>query len=110
MTARERWPSCSKRTAACPKGPSQSPTKSGGKHFICADPDRSFTNKAGLLKKNYGCDVRGSGGQIVAPGSMLDDGRSYGTRDDLVRFLRAFVRKTFPDTARIPRRADRRGR
>jgi hypothetical protein len=79
-----------------PEGAIASPTKSGGVHFICADPDRSFTNKAGLLKKNYGCDVRGSGGQIVAPGSMLDDGRSYGTRDDLVKFLRAFVRKTFP--------------
>ena len=79
-----------------PKGALDSPTKSGGVHFIFADPDRAFTNKAGLLKKNYGTDVRGSGGQIVAPGSLLDDGRSYGTRDDLVRFLRAFVNKSFP--------------
>ena len=79
-----------------PTGALGSPTKSGGVHFIFADPDRAFTNKAGLLKKNYGTDVRGSGGQIVAPGSMLDDGRSYGTRDDLVRFLRAYVHKKLP--------------
>ncbi|UPK02836.1 AAA family ATPase [Bradyrhizobium sp. 170] len=80
-----------------PEGVLASPTKSDGKHFILADPERSFTNKAGALKKNYGTDVRGSGGQIVAPGSLLDDGRSYGTRDDLVRFLRAYVNKTIPE-------------
>jgi hypothetical protein len=79
-----------------PEGALASPTKSNGRHFIFADPDRAFTNKAGLLKKNYGTDVRGSGGQIVAPGSMLDDGRSYGTRDDLGRFMRAIVHKTLP--------------
>jgi hypothetical protein len=79
-----------------PDGALASPTKSKGRHFIFADPDRAFTNKAGLLKKTYGTDVRGNGGQIVAPGSMLDDGRSYGTRDDLIRFLRAYVAKSFP--------------
>lgn len=79
-----------------PAGAVASPTKSGGKHFIFADPKRIFSNRAGLIKKNYGSDVRGAGGQIVAPGSMLDDGRSYGTRDDLVRFLRAFVNKSLP--------------
>lgn len=79
-----------------PAGAVASPTKSGGKHFIFADLGRTFSNRAGLLKKNYGSDVRGTGGQIVAPGSMLDDGRSYGTRDDLVRFLRAFVNRSLP--------------
>jgi hypothetical protein len=79
-----------------PEGCGTSPTKSGGLHFIFADPERVFTNKAGLLKKNYGTDVRGGSGQIVAPGSMLDDGRSYGTRDDLVQFLRAFHSNAFP--------------
>lgn len=79
-----------------PEGAIASPTKSGGKHFIFADPERIFSNRAGLLKKNYGTDVRGAGGQIVAPGSMLDDGRSYGTRDDLVRFLRAFLNNSLP--------------
>jgi hypothetical protein len=79
-----------------PEGALASPTKSDGKHFIFADPKRSFTNKAGLLKKEYGTDVRGSGGQIVAPGSMLDDGRSYGTREDLFRFLRSYVRNKIP--------------
>jgi hypothetical protein len=79
-----------------PEGAIASPTKSGGKHFIFADPDRTFTNKAGLLKKNYGCDVRGSGGQIIAPGSLLEDGRSYGTKNDLGAFMRAIFNKTLP--------------
>lgn len=51
-----------------PKGVPVLPTKSGGKHYVFADPNGSFTNKAGLLKKNYGTDVRGTGGQFVAPG------------------------------------------
>jgi hypothetical protein len=80
-----------------PEGAVASPTKSDGKHFIFADPECSFTNKAGLLKKEYGTDVRGSGGQIVAPGSMLDDGRSYGTREDLFRFLRSYVYDKIPE-------------
>jgi hypothetical protein len=80
-----------------PKGAFASPTKSDGRHFIFADPERSFTNKAGLLKKEFGTDVRGSGGQIVAPGSMLDDGRSYGTREDLFRFLRSYAHNTIPE-------------
>jgi hypothetical protein len=79
-----------------PEGALASPTKSGGKHFIFADSERTFTNKAGALKKEYGTDVRGSGGQIVAAGSLLEDGRSYGTREDLFRFLRAYVNKTLP--------------
>lgn len=77
-----------------PEGCISSPTKSGGKHFIFADPDRTFTNKAGLLKKQYGCDVRGAGGQIVAPGAQLEDGRTYGTMDDFGRLGRAIAKKT----------------
>jgi Bifunctional DNA primase/polymerase, N-terminal len=80
-----------------PEGALASPTKSDGKHFIFADPKRSFTNKAGLLKKEYGTDVRGSGGQIVAPGSMLDDGRSYGTREDLFSFVRSYLQNKIPE-------------
>jgi len=80
-----------------PDGALASPTKSGGLHYIFADPDRTFTNKAGALKKQYGTDCRGSGGQIVAPGSMLEDGRSYGTRKDLGALLRALINKTLPE-------------
>lgn len=79
-----------------PEGCLGTPTKSGGKHFIFADTERAFSNRAGALKKNYGTDVRGTGGQIIAPGSMLDDGRSYGTRNDLVAFMRAYVHKALP--------------
>lgn len=80
-----------------PDGALSSPTKSGGAHFIFADPDNKFTNAAGLLKQQYGSDVRGKGGQIVAPGAMLDDGRTYGTRDDFGRLVRAKRDGTIPE-------------
>ncbi len=79
-----------------PAGVPVIPTQSGGKHFVFADPDGVFTNKAGLLKKNYGTDVRGTGGQFVAPGSIREDGRSYGSNDDKIAFLRAVNSKAIP--------------
>jgi hypothetical protein len=72
------------------------PSQSGGKHYIFKDPDGKFTNAAGALKKQYGCDLRGVGGQYVAPGSMREDGKTYGTRKDLIAFLRAYTQATLP--------------
>src|SRR5262249_42898054 len=77
-----------------PEGTPVNPTKSGGLHFVFADPDGKFTNKAGLLKKDYGCDVRGAGGQIVGPGSIREDGKTYGTDQDRIAFLRAIAGRT----------------
>jgi hypothetical protein len=85
-----------KENGGVPAGVAVLPTKSGGKHYVFADPDGSFTNKAGLLKKNYGTDVRGTGGQFVAPGSIREDNRSYGTRADLAAFCRAITSKQLP--------------
>jgi hypothetical protein len=79
-----------------PTGAPVLPTKSGGKHFVFADPDGTYTNKAGLLKKSYGTDVRGTGGQFVAPGSIREDGKTYGTREDLAAFCRAITGKKIP--------------
>lgn len=79
-----------------PAGVPVIPTQSGGKHFIFADPDGAFTNKAGLLKKNYGTDVRGTGGQFIAPGSIREDGRTYGTDADRINFLRAVHAASIP--------------
>ena len=79
-----------------PKGSVETPTKSNGTHAFFSDPEGRFTNKAGLLKSQYGTDVRGTGGQVVAPGSMLPDGRSYGTRKDLTLLLRAIHLGTLP--------------
>lgn len=64
------------------------PTRSGGHHDYYADPEGKQTNRAGALKK-LGTDVRGSGGQVIAPGSIREDGKTYGTRGDLKRLLRA---------------------
>lgn len=79
-----------------PKGVPINPTKSGGQHFVFADPDSKFTNRAGLLKRNFGTDVRGTGGQFVGPGSIREDGATYGTEKDKARFLKAIVLKTLP--------------
>lgn len=80
-----------------PEGTVVVPTQSGGKHYIFKDPDGKFTNAAGALKKQYGCDLRGVGGQYVAPGSVREDGKSYGTRKDLIAFLRAYTQATLPE-------------
>lgn len=64
------------------------PTRSGGHHDYYADPEAKQTNRAGALKK-LGTDVRGSGGQVIAPGSIRQDGKRYGDQNDLKRLLRA---------------------
>lgn len=85
-----------KENGGVPEGVFVSTSRSGGKHYVFADPDSAFTNKAGLLKKNYGTDVRGTGGQFVAPGSVREDGKTYGTRADLAAFCRAITSKKIP--------------
>ncbi len=85
-----------------PEGVIISTTRSGGKHYIFANPDGKFTNKAGLLKKNFGCDVRGAGGQFVAPGAIREDGKTYGDKDTRIALARAIAKTstalpTLPD-------------
>jgi hypothetical protein len=79
-----------------PAGVPVIPTKSGGKHFIFRDPESKFTNSSGQLKKNCGTDVRGTGGQFVAPGSIREDGKTYGNHDNLIQFLRAYHSNNIP--------------
>ncbi|WP_164170717.1 hypothetical protein, partial [Stenotrophomonas maltophilia] len=55
-----------------------------------------FTNSAGALKKQYGCDVRGRGGQFVAPGSLREDGKRYGDQAALKAFIEAYTNGTIP--------------
>lgn len=86
-----------KEHGGVPEGCFVVPTRSGGQHFIFRDPNGDFTNSAGLLKKKYGCDVRGVRGQYVAPGSIRVDGKTYGTQKDAIAFLRGYVHKTLPE-------------
>lgn len=79
-----------------PEGVPINPTKSGGQHFVFADPGGKFSNKAGLLKKQYGTDVRGHSGQFVAPGSIREDGATYGSDNDRLNFLRAITGGKIP--------------
>jgi hypothetical protein len=79
-----------------PEGTFISTTRSGGQHFVFSDPDSTFTNTEGMLGKKFGCNVRGRRGQFVAPGSIREDGKSYGTRADLAAFCRAVASKKLP--------------
>jgi hypothetical protein len=50
-------------------------TQSGGKHLYFRNTE-SLDSKAGILR-DLDCDVRGIGGQTVAPGAIREDGREY---------------------------------
>lgn len=74
-------------------------TGSGGTHYYFSLPDWPITNSRGRLEKR-GLDVRGSGGQLVAPPSTTDRGSYLVVRDApvapaptwLLDFLRPAVR------------------
>ncbi len=76
-----------------PQAAIQSPTKSEGYHLYFKNEGK-LGNRAGALKR-LGADVRGTGGQCVAPGTWLPSGR-YGTMDNAAEFMKAFVNNTFP--------------
>lgn len=71
-------------------------SQSGGRHYIFADKRGAFGNAEGDLTK-LDCNVRGRGGQIVAPGTWRADGKRYGTSDDLRAFIAAVKDGTLPE-------------
>lgn len=79
-----------------PEGCVVVPTQSGGQHFIFSDPDSKFTNTEGAIHSKFGCNVRGRGGQYIAPGSIREDGKRYGDRKHTIEFIRAYARGTLP--------------
>jgi hypothetical protein len=61
-------------------------TGSGGFHYYYAlPPDFEVTNARGRLKAYPGIDVRGKGGQVVAPPSVTDKGEYHVVRDVPIR-------------------------
>jgi len=58
-------------------------TQSGGWHYYFATPDGDISNAAKNLQDRFGpgLDVRGRGGQVVAPGSVYE-GRPYSLECD----------------------------
>lgn len=64
----------------------RSRTPSGGVHYIFWQPvgDPIGNGRGGLPKKHEcGVDVRGAGGYILAPGAVMQDGRTYALDGDL---------------------------
>jgi hypothetical protein len=53
----------------------------GNHHFFRQPVGRQFGNGRGSLP--YGIDVRGAGGYVVAPGTIMQDGRAYELWGDL---------------------------
>jgi hypothetical protein len=72
-------------------------SQSGAKHYVFADRDGKYGNHEGQINRELGCNVRGRGGQIVAPGSWRADGKRYGSLDDLQRFIAAIEQGTLPE-------------
>jgi hypothetical protein len=79
-----------------PEGVVRVKTQSGGYHDYYADPRGEFTNRAGALH-DLGVDIRGTGGQTVAPGMWLENGRRYGTHRDVIALARACANKKLPE-------------
>ena len=76
-----------------PKGALCIPTKSGGEHWYFLNAQK-LSNRSGAFGRDMGTDVRGMGGQTVAPGSWREDGKRYGSDQDFARFCRAIVSKS----------------
>lgn len=69
-------------------------TPSGGTHCYFARPsDRPHIGNGALASK---IDIRCDAGYVIAPGSMLPDGRSYGSQDDVERIRLAALTGTLP--------------
>jgi hypothetical protein len=71
-------------------------TANGGQHWIYRAPsDVRFTNDAGLFGP-HGVQVRGNGGYIIAPGSVMADGRRYVSDPTRPALLNALVEGALP--------------
>lgn len=51
-------------------------TQGGGLHVYLRN-DSQLGCRAGSLKKQQGCDVKGAGGYVIAPGAWREDGKRY---------------------------------
>lgn len=78
----ELWRRLTKHTGAPLGAPIVASTQSGGWHLYYAWPelaaDEKLGNRAGLIAN---VDVRGEGGYVIAPPSVMRNGRAYKWRD-----------------------------
>lgn len=71
-------------------------TQSGGLHvYYRNDPLDPLGSSAGAFR-NLGTDVRGIGGQVVAPGAIREDGRRYTPDPDAPDLIDAFSTSAIP--------------
>jgi hypothetical protein len=70
-------------------------TPSGGRHVFFAQGDRGLTNRRGSLPA--GIDIRGSGGYVVAEGSIRPDGTDYHALPGCDGLLTAIDAQAMPD-------------
>jgi len=72
------WKKLASRRGQVPVTFCETPT--GGFHLYFRQPDGPLGNREGALA-GLGINVRGVGGYVIAPGSIMADGRSYGPLD-----------------------------
>ena len=84
------------RNGGWPKGAPVTETQSGGLHvFFASDRASPLGNSAGELHA-LNVDVRGVGGQIVAPGAIRADGKRYLGAKDAPALLESILNGTVP--------------
>ena len=71
-------------------------TQSGGLHLFFKN-DRKLGSRAGAMK-DLGCDVRGLGGQVVAPLAWREDGKRYQPDPAHVKFGQTWMQDAMPTT------------
>ena len=83
------------RNGGIPEGVIVSPTQGGGEHWYFSDHENLFSNSEGSLSELQ-TNVRGAGGQALAPGGMMPDGKRYGTIQNLEKLIDAIRAGTLP--------------
>ena len=71
-------------------------TQSGGLHLFFKN-DRNLGSRAGAMK-DLGCDVRGIGGQVVAPLAWREDGKRYQPDFAHAKFGQSWMQDAMPTT------------
>lgn len=84
----------------------QTVSQSGGVHYyFMNDGAEPLGCVAGIFKKELGTDVKGAGGQVLGPGSIRSDGKSYISNPDTPNLLSAMREKSIPSLPEAVRQA-----
>lgn len=78
-----------------PKNAAVTKTQDGGRHVYFKN-NANLRGQPKLFKTLYGCDVKGVGGQVVAPGAIRGDGKRYEPDGRYASLFQAMITDTLP--------------